>query len=145
MWRPIPPRIIGPMRTLASAVALLILAGCSSSGLGRPVHEVTAKPDADGVQRVRIEAHSYYFEPNRIVVKAGKPVELTIKNDAFGVPHNLTCFDKDAAIELSENLNMFRGQKHARFTPTKAGEYEFYCHVGSHAKKGMKGTLVVVE
>jgi plastocyanin len=133
------------MRRLASAVALALVAGCSSSGLERPVHEVTAKPDADGVQRVRIEAHSYYFEPNRVVVKKGVPVELTIKNDTFGVPHNMTSFDNDAGIEVSENLNMFRGQKHARFTPTKAGEYEFYCHVGSHAKKGMKGTLVVVE
>jgi len=37
----------------------------------------------------------------------------------------------------------FGGTKHARFTPTKAGEYEFFCHVDGHAKKGMKGTIVV--
>ena len=130
-----------------SGVVLLLvslLAGCSS-GLDRPVKEVTAKASADGVQRVRVVAHSYWFEPNRVVVKAGVPVELTVKSAAFGVPHNLTCFDKDAGIELSENLGMFRGQKHVRFTPTEPGEYEFYCHVGSHAKKGMKGTLVVQE
>jgi len=132
------------MRIVASAIVVALLAGCSS-GLHRPVQEVTARRDADGVQRVRVVAHSYWFEPNRIVVKAGVPVELTIKNAAFGVPHNLTCFDQDAGIELSENLGLFRGRKTARFTPAKPGQYEFYCHVGSHAKKGMKGTLVVVE
>ena len=129
----------------ATAVALgLLLAGCTA-GLKRPVEELTAKPGADGIQHVRIVAHSFYFSPNRVVVKAGSPVELTIKNAAFGVPHNLTCFDKEAGIELSESLGMFRGQKRVKFTPTQPGEYEFYCHVGSHSKKGMKGTLVVRE
>ena len=129
-------------RTFALALAL-IAAGCTS-GLTRPVEEVTAQAGTDGVQRVRVVAHSYYFSPNRVVVKSGVPVELTIKNAAFGVPHNLTCFDKAAGIELSEDLGMFRGQKRAKFTPLEPGEYEFYCHVGSHAKKGMKGTIVVV-
>ena len=131
-------------RSSVLLVLVSLLAGCSS-GLNRPVKEVTAKAGSDGVQRVRVVAHSYWFEPNRIVVKAGSPVELMVKNAAFGVPHNLTCFDKDAGIELSENLGLFRGQKVARFTPTKPGEYEFYCHVDSHSKKGMKGTLVVQE
>ena len=131
------------MRVVASAFIAVLLAGCSS-GLDRPVQEVTAHLAADGVQHVRVVAHSYWFEPNRIVVRVGVPVEITIKNAAIGVPHNFTCFDHDARIELSENLGVFRGQKRARFTPTKPGEYEFYCHVGSHAKKGMKGRLVVI-
>ena len=129
-------------RTLALALAV-IAAGCSS-GLKRPVEEVTAKAGDDGVQHVKIVAHSFYFSPNRVVVKAGTPVELTIKNSAFGVPHNLSCFEKPAGIEVSEDLSMFRGQKRVRFTATEPGEYEFYCHVDSHAKKGMKGTFVVV-
>ena len=132
------------MRVVASVLVAVLLAGCSS-GLDHPVQEVTVHPGADGVQHVRVIAHSYWFEPNRIVVRAGVPVEITIKNAAFGVPHNFTCFDHDAGLELSENLGMFRGQKRARFTPMKPGEYEFYCHVGSHAKKGMKGRLVVIS
>ncbi len=121
----------------------LLLTGCSS-GLGRPVHEVTAHADAKGVQRVAVTAHSYWFEPNRVVVKVGTPVELTVRNAAFMVPHNLTCNEPDAGIELSLDLGMFRGCKVAKFTPTKIGEYEFFCHVGSHAKHGMKGVIVVV-
>jgi plastocyanin len=130
-------------RSLVIGVAVICL-GCSS-GLKRPVEEVTAKAGSDGVQHVKINAHSYYFSPNRVVVKAGMPVELTIKNSAFGVPHNFTCFEKDAGIEVSEDLGMFHGEKVTKFTPTQPGEYEFFCHVGSHAKKGMKGTLVVVQ
>ena len=128
-------------RSLVIGMAVFCL-GCSS-GLKRPVEEVTAKAGSDGVQHVKITAHSYYFSPNRVVVKAGMPVELTIKNSAFGVPHNLTCFEKPAGIELSEDLGMFRGEKKVKFTATEPGEYEFYCHVDSHAKKGMKGTFVV--
>ena len=132
------------MRRTLVIVLTLALVGCTS-GLKRPAEEITAQAAADGVQHVRITAHTYYFSPNRVVVKAGVPVELTVKNAAFGVPHNLTCFEKGAGIELSENLGMFRGQKRVRFTPTQPGQYEFYCHVGSHSKKGMKGTFIVVE
>ena len=98
------------MRRSLVIVAAMICASCSS-GLNRPVEEVTAQAGADSVQHVKIVAHSYYFSPNRVVVKAGMPVELTIKNSAFGVPHNLTCFEKPAGIELSEDLGMFRGEK----------------------------------
>ena len=30
------------------------------------------------------------------------------------------------------------GSVHLRFTPTTPGEYEFFCHVDHHGKKGMK-------
>lgn len=120
----------------------LVLCGCSS-GFNHPVHEVTAV-SAGSVQRVTIVAHTYWFDPNRVVLKAGEPVELTAKNGTLLTPHNLTCFDKDAGIEVSANLRFFYGRKTVRFTPVKPGEYEFFCHVGSHAKHGMKGTFVVV-
>jgi plastocyanin len=121
----------------------VLFAGCSS-GLKHPVHEVTARASADNVQRVAIVAHTYWFDPNRVVLKAGRPVELTVRNGAFMVPHNLTCFEKDAGIEVSANLGMLNGRKTVHFTPTRPGEYEFFCHVDSHAKHGMKGTFVVV-
>ncbi|MCI0451073.1 MAG: hypothetical protein L0Z51_01635 [Candidatus Latescibacteria bacterium] len=68
---------------------LAFVVACSS-GLDRPVFSADAKLDDDGVQRVKIDMHSYYFEP-------------------------------------------------------KPGEYRFFCHKGSHEKKGMVGTLVVLE
>ena len=123
--------------------ATLVLAGCSP-GVNRPPTEVTAQADAKGVQHVRLLAHSYWFEPSRIVVKAGHPVELKMNNSSWVAPHNVTCNAADAGIEFSANLGLIGRGKTETFTPTKAGEYEFFCHVDGHAHKGMKGTIVVV-
>jgi cytochrome c oxidase subunit 2 len=122
---------------------IIALSGCSS-GLRRPVREVTAVTGSDQVQRVRVTAHSFWFEPNRIVVKQGIPVELTIKNGSLIVPHDFTCMAKDAGIEVDQDVHPFLGSKKVRFTPTRAGEYPFHCDVDKHAGKGMKGVLVVV-
>ncbi len=123
------------------SLVLLSLAACSS-GLDRPVVNYEAKQDADGVQRVNVDMHSYYFEPNRITVHAGHPVELSLHNCSHIVPHNLTL------IGGGMNINESKwgwGSDKVTFTPTTAGEYKFFCHKGSHEKKGMTGTLVVVE
>jgi plastocyanin len=94
---------------------------------------------------VTVHTHSFYFDPNRIVVKRGIPVELTIKNGAFFVPHDFACEGKDAGVEIDAPVGMFHGSKKVRFTPTKTGEYPFRCDVDDHAMKGMAGTMVVVE
>jgi plastocyanin len=126
--------------TILVLIAVLLLAqGCGSSGLNRPVASVTATPNAKGVQVVEVKMHSYYFEPNRIVVKAGQPVDLVLKNKTKFYPHNFTI--ADSALSMSESA--WLGTDHLRFTPTVPGEYEFFCHVDHHSKKGMTGTLVV--
>lgn len=119
-------------------IAGAMLAGCSS-GLKRPVVAFQAEPDAQGVQRVVVEAHSFYFKPNRITVHAGHPVELVLQNKARFVPHNFTI----AQPPLQVSAGAWLGSAHVRFTPTTPGEYKFFCHVDSHGKKGMTGTLVV--
>lgn len=97
------------------------------------------------MQQVVVEVHSFYFKPSRVVVEAGTPVEMTLKFKNLFTPHNLTCEYADAGIQLDRSAGFmsFRRTKHARFTPSKPGEYPFYCGVGSHMKKGMTGTLVV--
>ena len=124
--------------------AWAVLAGCAS-GLNRPVQEVTAKVGLDQVQHVTVKTHSFYFEPNRIVVKRGIPVELRVKNGALFVPHNFSCHAKDAGVEVDLPVGMFHGSKTLRFTPSQTGEYPFFCDVDAHAKKGMTGTVVVVD
>jgi uncharacterized cupredoxin-like copper-binding protein len=128
-------------RALVFACALL--AGGCASGLNRPVREVTATTDVHGVQHVRLNAHSFYFEPNRIVVKANQPVELRIHNAAFLTPHNFTCIAPEAGVNVKKRLSWFGGSRTVRFIPVKDGEYPFFCAVDSHAKHGMTGTLVV--
>jgi len=123
----------------------LLAAGCGTAGTKLPVSEMTATTNSKGVQVVDVDVHSYYFKPNRIVVDAGKPVDITLHFKSFFVPHNFTCIDGDAGISVSRGAGFmsFSRTKHALFTPTKAGEYEFHCHVDGHHKKGMEGTLVV--
>ena len=134
-------------RMLVMAGAVLLVAGASgcASGLNRPVKEVTAIAGTDHVQRLTITTHTFYFDPNRLVVKRGIPVELTIKNGAFFVPHDFSCEAKEAGIDIDASVGMFHGSKRVRFTPTRAGEYHFHCDVDHHATKGMMGMLVVVE
>lgn len=125
------------------SLALLALAGCAS-GLHRPVHEVTARVDADGVQRVALRTHSFYFEPNRIVVRVNVPVELALHNGALLVPHNFSLRSTEGGLAVEKDLRWFGGSGVVRFTPGKPGEYRFFCDKDAHAKKGMAGTLVVV-
>jgi plastocyanin len=134
---------------LGAALALVALAALSGCG-GTPgsrvgVNEVTARAGADGVQAVEIEVHSFYFKPNRIIVEAGKPVDLTLKFKSLFAPHNMTCEHPDAGISIdkSKGIISFNRTKHVRFTPAKPGEYEFFCGVGSHMAKGMTGSIVV--
>ena len=135
-----------PHRALARlwvslAFTAVLAFGCGSSGLNRPVSTLEATPDAAGVQHAKVTLHSFYFEPNRIVVHAGRPVELKIHNHALFVPHNFTISDQ--TVHVSQNVGGKRTHT-VRFTPEAPGEYIFLCHVGSHAKKGMTGVLVVV-
>jgi len=117
-----------------------LLAGCTS-GLKRPVVSADAVTDAQGVQRIDVDMHSFYFKPNRIVVHAGRPVELTIRNRSILVPHNFTITDPSIGVSVDK---WGFGARHARFTPRAPGEYKFFCHVDAHGhKKGMTGTLVV--
>jgi plastocyanin domain-containing protein len=127
----------------AIAIGLAFLSGCSS-GKDRPVVEAVAEQSGD-VQKVTLTTHTYYFEPNRIVVKVGVPVELTIKNNSMVVPHNFTLKAPDAGIDIDRGVGMLKGSAVVEFTPIKPGEYEFICGKGSHMMKGMTGVLVVRE
>lgn len=131
------------MRFLAILIAALALAGCSP-GLGRPVHEVTARAGADGVQRVVVTAHSFHFEPDRIVVRARIPVELAIHNAAWLTPRVFVCDAPQADIRVRKPLSWFHGTRRVRFIPTRPGEYRFSCGGDARARTGMTGTIVVV-
>lgn len=124
---------------LLSWLALLV-AGCAS-GLHREVASVEAVTGTDGVQHVAVDFHSFYFDPNRIVVHRGRPVELVVRNRSLIVPHNFTIADSALSVSVDK---WGPGSSRVRFTPEVEGEYEFRCHVDHHAKKGMTGTLVVV-
>jgi plastocyanin len=134
-----------PWALVIGCAALLAAAGCGTSGAKIGVREAVARTDADGVQKVDVAVHSFYFDPNRITVQAGTPVDLTLHFKPLFTPHNMTCDASEAGIQIDRSVGIisFNHTKHVRFTPTKPGEYDFYCGVDGHMKKGMTGTIVV--
>ena len=108
----------------------------------------TATVDKDGVQHVRIIGGSYFFNPNRIVVKKGIPVELSVTKEPGMAPHSMVANAPEAGIVFDESLSS--DPKIITFTPKATGEYVFYCKnklpfFPSHREKGMQGIFEVVE
>ena len=130
------------MKIVSIAILGLLLAACGTPGTERPVVMVEARTDTDGVQRIEVGMHSYYFEPSRIVVEARKPVELILRNHTHFVRHSFTITHEALSVHESK---WGWGTDRIRFTPTEPGEYRFYCHHGDHEANGMVGTLVVVS
>jgi len=105
------------------------------------------KPDGDGVQRIRIMSGSYFFKPDRIVVKANVPVELLVSRESGITPHNFVLRAEEAGVTVEEDLGT--EPKKIAFTAKKPGKYAFYCSkklpfVAGHREKGMEGILEVV-
>ena len=122
-------------------VAGTILAGCAAT-LNHPHNTITAVPSTDGVQHVKVVAHSFWFEPDSIVVRAGVPVELKLVNASWIVPHNFSMRAPDAGVEVHQNISW---PVTVRFTVREPGTYAFFCHEDKHAGKGMTGTLTAVK
>ena len=105
------------------------------------------KPGADGVQRIALTSGSYFFKPDRIVVKANVPVELLASRESGVTPHNFVIKAQEAGVMVDEDLGT--EAKKISFTATKPGKYPFYCSkklpfMAGHREKGMEGVLEVV-
>jgi plastocyanin len=108
---------------------------------------VTATLDADGVQRITLTLTNYAYSPSHVIVRVGKPVELTLVKDSGLTPHDLVI--DDLASGLAVRANAREGQPRTlTFTPERTGTFAFYCSkkapfTASHRAKGMEGLLEV--
>ena len=137
---------------LMLVAASLLVAGTALPALAGPKDDLprerTAVMSTDGVQRQQVYVGNYYYRPELITVKVGKPVELM-----FNIPdgvnkHKFVLFAPEAGIKIntfiSQRTNM------VTFTPTKTGSYNFYCNhqagfLRPHNEQGETGTLIVVD
>lgn len=105
---------------------------------------VSTGPEA---QKIEIIVDSYSFEPDRITVTEGRPVELMLRSVTSMIPHNFTIDDPSSGLDIDVDVPSGEDVT-ATFTPVKTGEFKFYCDkkgiFGSHIKKGMEGTIVVL-
>lgn len=126
---------------LITALALTTACGAATASNSTPVAPATpASISANGAQQVTIEvANRPRFETSSIVVRAGQPVELTLRN-VGQVPHDFTLSEgADQPVKIVAN-----GGKTATgtFTFQTPGTYTFKCSVPGHEAAGMKGTIV---
>lgn len=137
--------------SLAVAAALTSTVACSGGTTGRadaarppaqaagPAQPATTAPD--GTQQITIRTgNSMQFTPASFVVRAGEPVELTLRNDGQMV-HDFALTEGVAQPVKIEA----RARQTARgtFTIAEPGTYRFICSVGGHAAAGMTGTITV--
>jgi plastocyanin len=128
---------------ILAIISIAVLLGCTTSGKNLPVTEAKAT-STDHVQEATLRVESFFFEPSRLEVAVNVPVRLTLKSGAFIIGHNFSIHAPEAGIEISADVGHGKTVV-VEFRPTKTGEYQFYCDKGSHADKGMTGTIVVVE
>lgn len=107
---------------------------------------VRAAVDADGVQRVAIVGGSYFFHPDHVIVKAGKPVELTVSAESGMITHNFVIDAPEAGIAVRAELSTT--PQTYRFTPLRPGRFAYYCthrllFFKSHRARGMEGVLEI--
>lgn len=126
--------------------ALLILA-CGTPGREVPATVATAQPIGGDTLRAELTLRNNYFEPSRLVTEVGRPLRLVlIKRSGFLgiVPHDFNLIAPETGINVSDQPVSGDGDS-ITITPTKAGEYRFFCGKGDHAAEGMEGRLIVKE
>ena len=89
--------------------------------------------EVGGVQQVQIKVKGGY-DPDVIVVKRGKPVQLHFNRQESAMCSEMVIFDKiDQSAKLPEGETVT-----IEFTPEEAGEIPFQCQMGM-----LRGKVVV--
>jgi uncharacterized cupredoxin-like copper-binding protein len=125
---------------LAAGVALTT-ACAGSVTTGSPGASVAVPAPVSGTQQVTVTVGSgMNFTPPSIVVRAGQPVELTLRNGG-AVPHDFTLAE---GVSRPVKIEAQGGQTaRGTFTIDTPGTYTFDCSVPGHAPAGMRGTIAV--
>jgi len=88
---------------------------------------------------IEVSGENFSYDPEDITVKAGQKVK--IKFTANDMQHDFVIDELDVKSDIVTSGNTTE----VEFTPTEAGEFEYYCSVGNHRAQGMVGTLTVTE
>lgn len=127
------------------AIAIGGASGCATAPSPTVPAVAEATTDSQGVQHAEIVAGSYWFRPQRVVVRANQPVELGVRKQGGVVPHSFVLKAPEAGIDVA--VPLARERQVVEFTPTRPGTYSYYCDksglFGSHREKGMVGVLEV--
>jgi uncharacterized cupredoxin-like copper-binding protein len=128
--------------TMALALGLAVTTACAGPAVTAAPAPIQAVAGANGVQQLTVQVgQGVAFNPSAIAVKAGQPVEITLRSTGGG--------EHDFYLEhgVAQPVKIVaRGGQTARgtFTIESPGTYEFVCTVPGHALAGMRGTITAV-
>ncbi|MDX1417203.1 MAG: cupredoxin domain-containing protein [Candidatus Promineifilaceae bacterium] len=117
---------------IATAVALTVLI---FARLGLLPFVSTRSVNGSGA--VVISAKEFKFSQSELRVTAGEAVRLTLNNNDR-LPHSFDLDEFDIHIYMPGSERVI-----SEFTPTKPGNYTYYCGIPGHEELGMTGTLIV--
>jgi nitrite reductase (NO-forming) len=104
-----------------------------------PVNENEVEETTDEVLVIELDAFSFGYSVEEIRATVGQKVRVVMTNT--GGRHDFVIDELNARTSI-----IGAGETtEATFTVTEAGEFEYYCSVGSHRAAGMVGTLIVEE
>jgi len=115
---------------------LLLAVGCGGDDSKQSSRTVTV--DSGGT--VKVTAREYAFDPDRVVVKGGGPLEIELTNDG-DLAHNIRV--RRDGEEIGGTSSFPSGRAESATVRLQPGKYELLCTVGDHADLGMKGELEV--
>ena len=134
-----------------SLTIALLLGGCGAASSTTPT-----------TQKFMVTAKEFAYAPTTLEVTSGQPVEVTFQNTGT-VEHDFSITEIDlsgspTSTGEAQSGHMMGGtgdqpklhvaaavggQNTLTFTPTKPGQYQFYCTVAGHKDAGMIGVLTV--
>ena len=131
------------MNRLTVFIILLLISSVTGAEGATPY---TAVKNAKGVQEIVMNAKSYSFSPDRVIVQVGAAVELKIKKSGW-TPHTFIIDEPTSGLDINEKLSSSKDTV-IKFTPERKGKFTFYCgkklpFIKSHREKGMHGILEV--
>lgn len=128
-------------------IAFAVATVCAASTAGSDETADRAAVGADGVQRVAIVGGSYFFRPDHVVVRAGQPLEFSLRMESGVIPHRFVLESADGKVVV--DVSLAQEVKTIRLT-LAAGRYTFHCpnrllFLASHRERGMAGVLEAGE
>jgi uncharacterized cupredoxin-like copper-binding protein len=125
------------------------------------------KQEPTAIPKVELEllATDIIYDKDRIEVIAGQTVKVTLKNEGvlehdfsiMEIPHSGEVMAEEMDEESGHDMSNVAeepevhvasppgGSHSVEFTPSQAGEYEYFCTVEGHKAAGMVGTLLVKD
>jgi uncharacterized cupredoxin-like copper-binding protein len=134
------------LRLFTTSAFLFAVVALTSACAQLPPESGPTRPESvtpEGVQRLTVlVANEARFSPSSIVVKAGEPIELTLRSIGLA-PHDFVLAD-GAGEPVRIAVDAGRSTT-ATFTLARPGTYRFICSVPGHSDAGMHGTIVAEE